>query len=211
MSRKKVSSRLSQDEKRAKRNKQVMSFVLVLLMVLSVAGIYASSKSSNKSNYVYGDYSFYVRAEPSLNNQNVFALDGDKSSMYFYSLPQDDLRLDSKGNLSTVFYPAKFFALSTDSDIRFFSFYDQLRFDIATYAKKNSVHGLLVENESSKLPVITCANATAEIPVIELHLSNETIIVSNSSENCITINARNVDLGLVRDRLLYTALGVIKE
>ena len=210
MVRKHVSPRLSRDEKRSKRNKKVMSYVLVLLMVASVAGIYASSQSSNNSDYVYGDYSFYVKAEPSLNNQYVFALDGDKSSMYFYSLPQDSLALDFEGNLSSVFYPAQFFVLSTDSDIRYAAFYDQLRYEVDTFAQKTSVPGLLLENESFSTPVITCDNATAEMPVIELRLSNETKIVSNTN-GCITIDTKNTDLALIRDRLLYTALGIINE
>lgn len=203
--------RLSQDERRSQRNKKIMSYVLVLLMVASVAGIYASTtQSSGQGDYVFEEYSFYVRQEPSLGNQYVFALDGDKSGAYFYGLPQDTLRLTSEGNLSAMFGLAPFYVLTFDGDIRYASFFDQIRYELDLYSGKLSVPAVFLENQSETLPVITCANATLETPVIELQISNETNIITKD-DGCIEISAKNADLGLIRDRLLYTALGIIDE
>jgi hypothetical protein len=59
------------------------------------------------------------------------------------------------------------------------------------------------------LPVITCKNATAAVPVIYIRVGNETRIYSENS--CIIVQGKDsLDVLRVKDRLLYGVLGIIK-
>lgn len=210
MGRKQPKTRMTRDQRQDRRKKKVMSYILVALMVASVAGIWVSSTSNTNSDYSYGDFSFVVHQEPSLNYQYVFSLKGDSSGLYFYTLPQDVLSIETEGNLSEILAPAQMFVLSTDDNPYYLSFYDQVRFELDMYSQKLSISALLNETDNSDFPVITCDNSTIQTPVIELRVSNQTKIVTNP-DGCIVIDSRVGDLALVRDRLMYTSLGIIKE
>ena len=211
MARKQHKPRLSRDARREKRNKKLMSYVLVILMIVSVAGIWASSTSQNSNYKSYGDFKFDVRPEASLNNQYVYFLKGDTSSLFFYSLPQDTLKIKTFGNLSDVLSKADFFVLSTENNPHYLSFYDQLRFDMNQYVGKQSVGAFLEPYDSLlEIPVITCENASVEMPVIELRIANKSEIIANPS-GCILMNVEQGNVALIRDRLLYSGLGIIND
>ncbi len=208
MAHKQHKKRLSRDARHEKRMKRMMSWVLVFLMVISMAGIFVSNQSGNK-DLRYNDYKFEVVQQPN-SNQYVYVLKKDNSGKYFYSLPQDDLTIPSEGNLSKVFYPAKYFVLTDMGDNpQVASFYDQIRYELNIYSGKNSLLGSPERNGT--LPHITCINSTLEIPVIEFNTTNETRIIVDESTGCIKINSRLDDLALIRDRLLYTSTGIINE
>ncbi|MBW2980388.1 hypothetical protein KY360_03160 [Candidatus Woesearchaeota archaeon] len=70
------------------------------------------------------------------------------------------------------------------------------------------VKGFTEENEFNR-PVITCDDATAYVPVIYFKKSNETKVYLEG--NCIMAEAyRGDDLIKIKDRLLYTILGIMK-
>ncbi|MBU0628566.1 MAG: hypothetical protein KKC75_05220 [Nanoarchaeota archaeon] len=63
-------------------------------------------------------------------------------------------------------------------------------------------------NNTFNLPIITCDDATYSIPVIYFMQSNETKITLQN--NCIIAEARNnIDILRIKDRLLYSIVGVI--
>jgi len=57
--------------------------------------------------------------------------------------------------------------------------------------------------------LITCANATLKTPVIIMNMSDTAGIVD--IDNCIYLNARGTEFLRMRDRLLYSYYGVIKD
>ena len=64
-------------------------------------------------------------------------------------------------------------------------------------------------NNTFNLPVITCHNATANVPVVYFKYRNATNI--NAENNCILAEAStNADFIKVKDRLLYGILSVMK-
>ena len=64
-------------------------------------------------------------------------------------------------------------------------------------------------NNSFNLPVITCDDATANVPVVYFRHGNSTRITSEN--DCIIAEAlTNTDFIKVKDRILYGILGVIK-
>lgn len=65
------------------------------------------------------------------------------------------------------------------------------------------------ENNTFNLPIITCKDATAAVPVIYFKQSNETKITIEN--NCLIAEARNnIDILRAKDRILYSFLGIIK-
>ena len=64
-------------------------------------------------------------------------------------------------------------------------------------------------NNTFNLPIITCDNATINVPVVYFRHGNATNI--NINNNCIIAEASaNADFIKVKDRLLYGILGVMK-
>ena len=63
-------------------------------------------------------------------------------------------------------------------------------------------------NNTFNLPVITCEEATYSAPVIYFMQSNETKV--SVKDNCIIAEARNnIDILRIKDRLVYSILGII--
>lgn len=63
-------------------------------------------------------------------------------------------------------------------------------------------------NSTFNLPVLTCKDATLAVPIIYFRQSNETKITMEN--NCIIAEARNnIDILRIKDRLLYSILGII--
>ena len=64
-------------------------------------------------------------------------------------------------------------------------------------------------NNTFKLPVITCDDATLNVPIVYFRYGNATSI--HTEKNCIIAEApTNVDFIKAKDRLLYGILGVMK-
>lgn len=200
---------MSQDERRANRNKKYMSYTLVILMIASVAGIYASSQQGDPA-LKYGDYKFTPKLLDSAGGQYVFTTEYGGQEIYFYYLPQDALSIEVEGNLTSVLQPAQYVVLSTDNNAQFAPLYDLIRYEFANFGNKFMPGGILEENDSVAFPVITCENSSIATPVIELQTKlNETSFVVEDS--CVKITTVPQQIGLVRDRLLYSALGIINE
>jgi hypothetical protein len=68
---------------------------------------------------------------------------------------------------------------------------------------------VLQESPNYQLPVVSCANATLQTPVIVFNLSDTPSIVDDN--NCIYFNGRGKDYLGVRDRLVYSYYGVIQD
>ncbi len=63
-------------------------------------------------------------------------------------------------------------------------------------------------NNTFDLPIITCENATIVVPVLYFKQSNQTKIALE--DNCIITEASsNIDILRIKDRLLYSMLGII--
>ncbi len=199
-------NRISRDQRRINRNKKLMSYVLVVLMIASVAGIYASSRNQD-GDLEYNGYNFDAKFIPDAGNQQVLTTIVNNNEVYFYMHPLDVLAYPTEGNVTKVIRPVEYVYLSTDNDPNFASLYDLIRFEFSSYAGKTMPGGVLMKNQSDTLPVITCENATIAIPVIEFRQGTNTSTVVKG--NCVIITSTPNNLAYVRDRLMYSALGII--
>ena len=122
----------------------------------------------------------------------------------FYALPQDTLRIPVEGNITQELYGAAYMALATNASPEIVPLLDLMRFDIDRYSRVLIAQvPLPAENVSG----IDCMNATAELPVITLVESDTTGIVA--ADHCIQIETQPNDLFLIRDRLLFSILGIL--
>jgi len=70
------------------------------------------------------------------------------------------------------------------------------------------VDGIAEEDENYNLPIVTCENATMFVPVMSFVNNNNTGIMIK--DNCITIEAQEEDIIMLKDRLVYGMLGVLE-
>lgn len=201
----------SPDEKRQRKIQIIMGVVLVLLMVMSVGGIFfsPSNNNSNSNKLTYGGHTFTIEPLDGT-NQYVYVTQINKQKLFFYNLPQDTLFVNVKGNFSKLVSNASFVVLTGNMSSRYASLYDSMRFQVNQLGKQVVLGGTVETNATSDLyGYYTCDNATAQMPVIQIVNSNVTQI--NVVDSCVQVTVQQQNLGAVRDRILYTLLGIIKE
>ncbi len=202
----KVSKRKLKAELKEKRKKQIVSLVLAFLMVISLVGIFFGDTSMGAQDFRYEGHRFEM-----VQNQfgeTFFRTRINREDVLFYALPQDALRLRTEGSLAQVINNAQQFTFSTDEDPFLSQPVDEIRFGLLQYANKPSSIASLESN--STLPTITCADATVQHPVFEIIIANQTDIVAHDT-GCVQIAVRQIDLRVLRDRFLFTTLGIIEE
>lgn len=201
----------SKDSKKQERNSRFIGIFLAVLMVASLAGIAIggiSQTDTSSNQYVYGDYKFELRPiQGTL--ESLLVTEINDREVGFYSLPQDALRLNVRGNLS-ILRDSQYAVLSGNPNETFMSVVDVFRYEISQATDKQVGGGVLFPSENyTSYPTVSCLNSSSTVPVITLEEANETIIIVNESNSCVQIKSRVQDLLYVRDLLLYRMLGVL--
>jgi len=198
-----VSHKRTRQELRDAKRQRRMALVLAVLMLLSIFGMWASTQGQEKHKY-----DGYKLKLEQMDNFAVFTTKVDGDEYYFYTLPSVVLNVSSGDNMYDLLSQASLVVLSTPAESGLGSFADSLRYEFSQYDVVDFA-GATLDNSSLSLPVLTCANATALTPVIELQEGNTTSIVSQ--DNCILIETTSQNLAIVRDRLLYGLVGIITK
>lgn len=202
--------KVNRQQRRERRNKRLMSIILTAVMVLAVGGVIAANQGSNSTDFQYNGYRFTYEPLPEVNNNYVYTTKQNGQGLFFYSLPAQASRINTTGNLTKLLAPASYIALTTEPSVEYASLYDVIRFELSRLSGKLIMGGTLVENENLTAEVLTCQNATADFPVIELRSTeNSTNIIVQ--DNCAVIFSQPQQLSLIRDRLLYSMTGIIQK
>ena len=189
-------------EKKSDKAKQVvMGIVIALIMVLSTFGIIIGNQTSSLS---YNGYKFRLSG-----NQYVTKINGKE--MIFYSLPSQSDFINVSSSIPNKIKEAYIVMLTFNpADTVNIQIIELVRFDLSQSLNKVILDGVLnVSTDYPSLPLITCANATLKTPVIIMNMSDTPGIVD--IDNCIYLNARGTEFLRMRDRLLYSYYGVIKD
>ncbi len=202
-------------KKKAVKKKKLLSkeFLLgafiVFIMVGSGFGImFGGFSSSGGADAEYGDHSFKFTG-------NMFATDINGRDVKFYYLPQEVEHINVSQDIMG--------RLKNTMQIDITSDYDSpLRQQIAAlafYFKQNLEkirgvyvrNGFLQENEYN-VTVITCDDATPNVPVIVMKYSNATNTTSiKEQDNCIIIEGESgADLAAHATRMMYGIVGIIE-
>lgn len=205
-----VKSSHEREEKRQKRNRTILGILIIVIMVGSTAGYFASDFSNNgELEYKSKDgkkYSFVQsngRIYTSINEQSIG----------FYSHPLDALELNISEEASYLIKNSKVFYLTFDPEIRDVQYIEQARFDLEkdfVPLKKYFVVGVTKNITSySNFEVITCENSTYYTPVISFVYANGTETKGYVKDSCIIFEGKREDFLRFRDYIVYSLYGVI--
>ncbi|MBI2656609.1 hypothetical protein HYX03_02635 [Candidatus Woesearchaeota archaeon] len=190
-------------EKREKKRWGLILFIILIMIGTSVSFVFFGFSPQNEVVKYNGIKFTKVqdRWEAKINGEiaafsfqpsdveGVFALDGSIQRL------QNKFEIDATYDLNSTF--AQAIALAQHQMALTLSQYN-------IYIRKG-----FTANSTFNLPVITCGNATLNVPVVYFRHGNTTGI--HVEGNCVIAEASsNADFIKVKDRLLYGILGVIK-
>jgi hypothetical protein len=195
----------NKEAQRKKRLQVGISIFFVFLMVFSILGIYVSHRQNSVLNqFEYDGYAFDLELD-SLGQYTLVTTVNEEEKV-FYSLPQDTLRIPVNGNVTRVIGNTGYLAIATNLSSELIPIVDLMRFDFDRYASVLAVQAPLT-NLAENISGVDCFNATAEIPIVTLVESTTTQIDVEGS--CVQIQTLPNDAFLIRDRLLYSMLGIL--
>ncbi len=211
---KQVIKRANHEERIMKRKQSVATYFIVFLMVASLGGFALSSNHANKgSSLKYGPYQFVAitQQHPLASTYTINAFQETKSGMIFYSSPRQAEQVSIIGNLTAMLKNKAYYYYLFKPDTRIDSLHDWLRFDLTSNTNKVLLPAVTRASEAyPQAPILSCLNATVQMPVIQILEGNKTTI-NVTSNGCVKITMPPQDVLLVRDRLLYSLTGIIDK
>ncbi len=205
-----------QAEKKRQRWAQIaIGVVLVLLMVVSIVqfgGNYSSNGSLtfNGHRFTAGKNGFTVKADGQQLQVLNMPLGQDPQGVTFHSAFGTAVRVDADPAALPLLTGAPFLVVTFDPASPFPDVIDLVRLGLSQ--EYGNVASAVLRNSSqySGLPVITCANASAQFPVLRLELANTTQEANVTvSDGCVTLAGDPQGLLAARDWLILAKHGVI--
>ena len=190
---------MARKEKKSKRNTFLVIFI-AFIMVSSVIGFLYSGET-NKFKYKKMKFTRTENGWSTLiNNQRL-------SFTYF---PTEVEQIELNPEILTAISNKPEVDTTSELNDTFSEEIALAQYDMALALNKMNIYLRqgFTTNNSFNTPIITCEGSTQAVPVIYFKQSNQTKI---SLENdCIIAGARNnIDILRIKDRLLYSILGVI--
>ncbi|MBI3033748.1 hypothetical protein HYY72_01170 [Candidatus Woesearchaeota archaeon] len=187
------------------RSKTILfSIVVGFLMVTSVVGIVLVNYTGSSTGSLYYRGFRFDRTGTGL----VADIRGMQIPFTYFPSEIEELRLNSSlvGRINST----RMVLVTSDFNSSIAGAVAAAQFDLRKALGESS--GIFVvqgfTTNASSLPVITCANATAYVPVISFEQGNRTLFYERG--NCIIAEAETpLDVLRARDRLLYGFFGVM--
>lgn len=198
----------AQDEPAQKEGKKPsktmwIGIFIAAIMILSGAGFLW--KGGDSTNLKYNGFSF------ALTQDNRWAADIGGQQILFYRHPSELENINMSPESADILRNTKMIYVTSDPDDLLKDAIGLSEFDMKDIMEKKGiyfVYAFTKENQFNKT-IITCSNATRSVPVIFMEYSNQTEILYDN--NCITLGANSdFNMLMLRDRLLYEMLGVMK-
>ncbi|MDD9954530.1 MAG: hypothetical protein OXR66_09455 [Candidatus Woesearchaeota archaeon] len=194
-------------EKRRKRMVLVFGIFMIFLMVFSVVSVINTSPSGS-NRFDYGDIEFALENRP--NGGSVLIAELNGQPVEFQNLPTQVGYLEMDPSIIPILRTASVVAMTADPSLELYDlgFIDYIRLQIGVAFGK-AYTAMTAENDYN-LPVVTCANASYEQPVLQFNLTNETAEITESNY-CITIHGRDQGLMRAKDRLIFEYYGILQN
>ena len=189
---KRLSRREREEQERQQRMRFWIGIFIIFVMVIGSVGFIATSLGTGAGNG--GGLNYEVR-----DNQVFVQTPGGE--VPFYNLPQGVAVPDGVGELLRS--ADEVVVAFNASDEENLQFVEAARWDLSNYLSASVSSGLLVESEEYSLPVVSCADATQQQPVIRLVGGSGAPAVTFEEEYCVTLHGDEVSILLARDALLY--------
>lgn len=178
----------------------LVTLFIALSMVLSIFAIVLDNQSNQLK---YNGHKFSLTAEGykvKVDNK-VYTFRNYPSQLESFNFSDNSKNLLSKSvAIAMLFNPN----LTVDD----LSYIDYARFDFDDKIDKPIYFAISEDSESYLLPVLSCENATSEMPFLIFNISAETSIVEDG--NCIIMNAKLMNIIALEERIAYQMLGVMK-
>jgi len=193
-------------KKRRFKKEQFMVYFIAFIMISSVFGVVFYGFSGGGTKVDYNEFTF-LRGE----DGNKWSTEIESKQIFFDYFPTEVEQFNISAEIinkmsNTMEIDITYDVSSTKKEV--FAYFG---YDMQQQLANKDIYvrsGFITESEYD-VPVITCADATAVVPVLYIQESNETKIYSEL--NCVILEAKNdFDFIRLKDRILYGIFGIIK-
>ena len=188
-------------KKRLNKN-AVMALFIVLIMTSSILGFVWTNITTD--NYTYKGHKFKLQGD-----SFTLTINGQKINTNY--LPTEIEHIQVSEEVKTKIKGAPMFYLSFNPESENIEYIDRTRFELTNEIQKTNIYaisGKTINSTSYNLPIITCENATAYVPVILLKDSNTTEF--SLKDDCIIAESSSKE-GFIalKDIIIYTIFNII--
>ena len=182
-----------------------MIYFIAFIMITSVIGfLYGTDTGDGNTSVKEAGYKFVRKGA-------FWSTFIDKKEALFSRLPSEvssiqmpaDIAEKLKGTLEIDFTYDINDTNSREIAEAFYYFGKGLDFNFNKYARVG-----LLENSTFNMPIITCQDATAAVPVVLFRTGNETRIFAEGE--CIIAEGEQYSFSALKDRMLYGMFGILK-
>jgi len=192
---------MQDDDTALRTRKKYVGLFIIAVMVLSAFGFVLSYAQGEKSNR-YNGFKFSP-----YRNQWQVTIDGIKTTFNYH--PSDLESINLSGNITSVFNgPVVVLTYDPRSNFSAQMAEEQYFMGVSLHEHGRFALQALTNASGTELQELSCANATAEQPVVEFREDDSTGIVVVGS--CVIARGANQnDFYPLGERLLYSAYGVM--
>jgi hypothetical protein len=182
----------------------LVSAFIVFSMVISIFAIVVDNQGQDSNEYNKHKILFTNSGYKTKINGNY---------QEFYNHPTELERINISSNIISKLKNGigiAFLFNPNESVTENLQYIDVVRYDAGLQFDKSVYFGITSNSSNYQLPIISCANATAEYPFIMINISSTTgFSISEENPNCIIMNGKLKDILASKDRLVYTYYGVM--
>ena len=183
----------------------LISGFIVFSMVISIFAVIVDNQSNDNSNY---------NSHKIITTNTGYKTKINSNYQDFHYYPSELERINLDSGIITKLKNSQAVAFIFDPKENVtenLQYIDLIRYETGLQFDKPTYFGVTSNSTKYTLPIVTCDNATAEIPFILINISSNTsFTVSSSNPNCIIMNAKLKELLATKDRLIYTYYGIMK-
>lgn len=194
------------ERRKERRNRIIMAVVVAFLMVMSGFGVYLSGRGAQQETVK--DYGVTFAIDQ---NTRTYKADftGEQASYYYLpsSVEQHALSLEERSLLRDS--QALILTFDPDAPRQQLGALSEVRLDLSSLLQKPVINAVTTNTSAYALPVVTCDNATAEMPVVSFEVDDETALVADGS--CLRVRGNGTAFYELRDALVYSYYDVYES
>lgn len=195
-------------EDRHKRRNAIIALFIVGIMVFSSLA-YVMVDNAGQQQMEYGDYEFEYRDLGGGAGVLVTEIEGQEVEFQNLPIQVDYLPVDA--NAVRLLKDSQQIALASDPTLELAdaAMIDYARLQLSLAVPK-AFNAMTKEDDRYTLPVLTCDQASAQMPVLLFANTNETASVTTQGA-CIIVNGRERDLMRAKDRLIFEYYDILRD
>jgi hypothetical protein len=197
---------LSVMRRKEKKNRTAiyMGVFVIVIMVASTLAYVLSDLNNQGTSLKYNNFKFKRDAQ-----SGQYLLNVNGQTLKFYAHPTEVEQVNMSYEVKSLLLQSQSLIVLFDPtvDQTLLPFQDTFRFELAQVIPKPVIGAVTTASPNYNFPVLSCANATAQNPIIFLNDSTDSSIQSKGA--CIIVNGRGYELLRLKDRIEYGIIGVI--